>query len=140
MSRAEYSCEWYVRATNLEDTQKCMHAQGQIQLQEIKVKATYEWLQLLLRIIFLDTWRSTPDPRTLMTMVKRKVGVEVSYSTTLRRKHRAIHDLCGTLEEAYNYVFSYLYMLEQLKPGPKKSMLLDGEKRFKYLFFFLSLH
>ena len=77
----------------------------------------------------------TPDPRTLMTLVKRKAGVEVSYSTDLRGKHRAVHDLCGTLEECYKYVFSYLYMLEQLNPGSKTSMLLDGEKRFKYLFF-----
>lgn len=60
--------------------------------------------------------------------------MEVPYSTALRGKHRTVHDLCGTPKEGYKNVFSYLYMLEKVNPCSKTSMLLDGEKRFKYLF------
>ena len=37
-----------------------------------------------------------PNPKTLINLVQRKVGVEVSYSTTLRRKYKAVWVLAYT--------------------------------------------
>ena len=38
----------------------------------------------------------TLNHKTLITLVQRKIGVEVSYSTTLRRKHKAVWVLAYT--------------------------------------------
>ena len=37
-----------------------------------------------------------PNPKTLINLVQRKVGVEVSYSTTLRWKYEAVWVLAYT--------------------------------------------
>nr|VDD60646.1 unnamed protein product [Brassica oleracea] len=49
-----------------------------------------------------------------MDLIKLKLGVTISYSTTLRGKNLAIYELCGRSEESYKMLYSYLYMLEQL--------------------------
>ena len=76
----------------------------------------------------------TPDPKTISSLVKRKAGVEVSYSTSLKGKHKAVNDMRGTPKKGYKNEFSYFYMLEKSNAGTKTSILLDGEKIFKYLF------
>ncbi|XP_009123478.1 uncharacterized protein LOC103848296 [Brassica rapa] len=60
-------------------------------------------------------------------------SVEVSYATCWRGKQQAVADLRDSLEEGYKRLPSYLYMLEKVNPNTKTSLLLDENKRFKYL-------
>uniref|UniRef100_A0A0D2ZRJ8 Uncharacterized protein n=1 Tax=Brassica oleracea var. oleracea TaxID=109376 RepID=A0A0D2ZRJ8_BRAOL len=76
----------------------------------------------------------TPTPKTLVGLVQRRLGVEVSYVTVWRGEKQDVEDICGSPEEGYKKVSSYLYMLEKVNPDSKTSLLLDEEKRFKYLF------
>lgn len=45
--------------------------------------------------------------------------------------------MLGNPKESYSMLYSYLYMLAKVNPGPKTSLVLDEEKRFKYLFIVL---
>ena len=60
--------------------------------------------------------------------------MEVSYATCWRGKQQAVADLRGSPKERYKRLSSYLYMLEKVNPNTKTSLLLDENKRFKYLF------
>ncbi|XP_023634078.1 uncharacterized protein LOC111829361 [Capsella rubella] len=54
----------------------------------------------------------TPRPKIIMELVKAKLGLNVSYSTALTGKVKAVSDLCGTAEESYKMLPCYLHMLE----------------------------
>ena len=76
----------------------------------------------------------TPTAKTLVSLVERKLGVEVSYTTCLRGKNQAVADLRDDPEKGYKILSSYLYMLEKVNPDTQISLLLDEHNRFKYLF------
>ncbi|KFK25985.1 mutator-like transposase [Arabis alpina] len=75
-----------------------------------------------------------PSPKLLVDLVLSKAGVKVSYETTLRRKHLAISIIRGSPEDSYKKLTTYLYMLEKRNVGTITSLLLDKDKRFKYVF------
>ena len=56
----------------------------------------------------------TPTAKTLVGVVERKLGVEVSYTTCLRGKNQAVADLRGDPEKGYKIFPSYLYMSEKV--------------------------
>ena len=148
---AEDGCEWYVKATKVRNSEMFsirryskIHAcsRENSALEKKRTKGNPQMVAAVIKNNF-PGHMETPDPTTLMTLVKRKSGVEVSYSTALRGQHKAVHDRRGTLEEGYKNVFSYLYILEQKKkvyvgaePRFKSEYAIGWrKKRFKYLFF-----
>ena len=50
----------------------------------------------------------TPTAKTLVGLVQRTLGVEVSYATCWRGKQKAVADLRGSPEEGYKRLPSYL--------------------------------
>ena len=52
----------------------------------------------------------------------------------LHGKNLADCDICGSPEESYKLMYSYLYMLEQVNPRTKTCVKLDDACKFKYLF------
>ncbi|XP_056841678.1 uncharacterized protein LOC130494876 [Raphanus sativus] len=76
----------------------------------------------------------TATAKILVSLVKRRLGVEVSYTTCLRGKKQAVADLRGDPEKGYKIFPAYLYMLEKVNPDTRTSLLLDKDNRFRYLF------
>ncbi|CAF2106701.1 unnamed protein product [Brassica oleracea var. botrytis] len=50
----------------------------------------------------------TPTPKTLVGLVQRRLGVEVSYASVWRGKKQDVEDMRGSPEEGYKKVPSYL--------------------------------
>jgi len=69
-----------------------------------------------------------------MELVQTKLGVKVSYSTTLRGKYHAIYDLKGSPEERYKDINCYLYMLKKVNDGTFTYLKLDENDKFQYVF------
>jgi len=69
-------------------------------------------------------------PRVIVELVQTKLGVKVSYSTTLRGNYNAICDLKGSPEESYKDINSYLYMLKKVNDGIITYLKLDENDKF----------
>ncbi|KAG7588865.1 MULE transposase domain [Arabidopsis suecica] len=76
----------------------------------------------------------TPDPKTIMSLVKGRLGLDCSYSTALRGKKQHVSDMRGNPEACYTMLFAYLHMLREMNSVTVTEMELDEEERFKYLF------
>ncbi|XP_013615038.1 PREDICTED: uncharacterized protein LOC106321280 [Brassica oleracea var. oleracea] len=99
----------------------------------VKRKVTPRCVAAIVHKDYLGLYE-TPTAKTLVGLVERKLGVEVSYTTCLRRKNQAVADLRGDPEKGYKILPSYLYMSEKVNPDTKTSLLLDEHNQFKYLF------
>lgn len=77
---------------------------------------------------------NTPKPKSLVGLVQRELGVNVSVTTAWRGRHKAINDLRGSPDESFTRLPSYLHMLEEKNHGTVTYVECDEEKRFKYLF------
>ncbi|CAE6227694.1 unnamed protein product [Arabidopsis arenosa] len=58
----------------------------------------------------------TPDPKTIMTLVKGRLGLDCSYSTALRGKKQHVSDMRGNPEVCYTMLYAYLHMLREVVP------------------------
>nr|VDD24755.1 unnamed protein product [Brassica oleracea] len=138
---ANEGCKWFVRATRIRNSEAFsirtyikMHSCSRATSSTgIKKKATPRCVAAIVHSDYSGLFDTT-TPKTLVGLVQRRLGVEVSYATVWRGKKQAVKDMRGSPQEGYKKVPSYLYMLEKVNPDSRTSLLLDGEKRFKYLF------
>ncbi|XP_010468591.1 PREDICTED: uncharacterized protein LOC104748685 [Camelina sativa] len=140
-------CKWGLRAARVRNTDNfsirrytkmhtCSRA-SQIRTNSIvKRHGTPELVAALLHDHFPGKME-TPTPKMTMDLVKTKLGVNISYSTTLRGKNQAITDLRGSSEDSYKMLYCYLHMLEKVNEGIITRVELDEKERFKYLFIYL---
>ncbi|XP_013639661.1 PREDICTED: protein FAR1-RELATED SEQUENCE 3-like [Brassica oleracea var. oleracea] len=138
---AAEGCKWVVRATKIKNSEafsirtytgmhSCSHATS---FTGTKRKPTPRCVAAIVHTNYPGLYE-TPTAKTLVGLVQRTLGVDVSYATCWRGKQQAVADLRGSPEEGYKRLLSYLYMLEKVNPNTKTSLLLDENKRFKYLF------
>ncbi|KAL0833276.1 hypothetical protein Bca101_085165 [Brassica carinata] len=138
-------CRWYLRAAKLKNSafftirkyrkmHTCFRGEGSI----IK-RGKRGTPSLVASVVHADYpgQFKTPDPNTIINLVKNKLGVKVSYSTALRGKHQAVSDLRGNPEESFARLPSYLYMLEKMNPDTITRLVVDETNQFKYMFFAL---
>ncbi|XP_056864032.1 uncharacterized protein LOC108850274 [Raphanus sativus] len=138
---AAEGCKWVVRATKIKNSEafsirtyikihSCSHATSS---NGIKRKRTPRCVAAIVHMDYPGLFEK-PTLKTLVGLVQRTFGVEMSYATCLRGKQQVVSDWHGSPEEGYKKLTSYLHMLKKVNPNTKTSLLLDSEKRFKYLF------
>ena len=138
---AEEGCEWYIRFSKAKDstrfsvrTYRKLHTCVRSNTATgIKRRGTPRLVATVLHEDYPGQYK-TPTPKSLIGLVQGKHGTTVSYSTAIRGKKLAVSDIRACPEESFKMVYQYLYMLEKVNPGTKTSVVLDEEKRFKYLF------
>ncbi|KAL5549338.1 hypothetical protein UlMin_004569 [Ulmus minor] len=82
-------------------------------------------------------------PRDVMDDMKRKFGVDISYSVAWRGRECAYDNLrLGTPEQSYKLLPGYLHMLMDTNPGSVVNLEVSNGNRFQYLFiaFVASIH
>ncbi|KAL5564417.1 hypothetical protein UlMin_027581 [Ulmus minor] len=82
-------------------------------------------------------------PRDVMDDMKRKFGVDISYSVAWRGRECAYDNLrLGTPEQSYKLLPGYLHMLMDTNPGSVVNLEVSNGNRFQYLFiaFAASIH
>ncbi|KAL5560035.1 hypothetical protein UlMin_036246 [Ulmus minor] len=70
--------------------------------------------------------------------VRERFGVQITYKKAWRAREAAHDTFCGTLEESYTFLPSFLHMLVECNPGTKTDLVLTQEGRFNYFFFALA--
>ncbi|KAL5582889.1 hypothetical protein UlMin_015331 [Ulmus minor] len=74
-------------------------------------------------------------PRDVMDDMKRKFGVDISYSVAWRGRECAYDNLrLGTPEQSYKLLPGYLHMLMDTNPGSVVNLEVSNGNRFQYLF------
>ncbi|KAL5576113.1 hypothetical protein UlMin_017812 [Ulmus minor] len=74
-------------------------------------------------------------PRDVIDDMKRKFGVDISYSVAWRGREYAYENLrLGTPEQSYSLLPGYLHMLRETNPGTVVNLEVGEQDRFKYLF------
>ncbi|KAL0699890.1 hypothetical protein Bca4012_056012 [Brassica carinata] len=138
-------CRWYLRAAKLKNsaffsirTYKKMHtcSRGDASVMKKKKRGTPSLVASVVHADYPGKYK-TPDPKTLISLVKNRLGVKVSYATALRGKNKALSDLRGNPEESFARLPSYLYMLEKMNPDTITRLEVDEKNQFKYMFFAL---
>ncbi|KAL5574090.1 hypothetical protein UlMin_023687 [Ulmus minor] len=82
-------------------------------------------------------------PRDVMDDMKRKFGVDISYSVAWRGRECAYDNLrLGTPEQSYKLLPGYLHMLMATNPGSVVNLEVTDGNKFQYLFiaFAASIH
>ncbi|KAL5558468.1 hypothetical protein UlMin_034679 [Ulmus minor] len=82
-------------------------------------------------------------PRDVMDDMKRKFGVDISYSVAWRGRECAYENLrLGTLKQSYKLPPGYLHMLMATNPGSVVNLEVSDGNKFQYLFiaFAASIH
>ncbi|KAL5581631.1 hypothetical protein UlMin_014073 [Ulmus minor] len=82
-------------------------------------------------------------PRDVMDDMKRKFGVDISYSVAWRGRECAYENLrLGTPEQSYKLLPGYLHMLMATNPGSVVNLEVSDGNKFQYLFiaFAASIH
>ncbi|KAL5560476.1 hypothetical protein UlMin_036687 [Ulmus minor] len=82
-------------------------------------------------------------PRDVMDDMKRKFGVDISYSVAWRGRECAYDNLrLGTPEQSYKLLPGYLHMLMATNPGSVVNLEVSDGNKFQYLFiaFAASIH
>ena len=138
---AAEGCKWGVRATKINNseafsirTYRNMHSCSRVTSNTGKKrKVTPRCVAAIVHKDYPGLYE-TPTAKILVGLVKRRLGVEVSYTTCLRGKKQAVADLRGDPEKGYKILPAYLYMLEKVNPDTRTSLLLDKHNRFRYLF------
>ncbi|KAG7580891.1 Zinc finger SWIM-type [Arabidopsis suecica] len=141
-SQASMGCEWYLRVARIKKSDfwsvrvhKNMHTCSRCEESTtyFKQKGTPRLVASVLHEDFRGQLE-TPDPKTIMTLVKGRLGLDCSYSTALRGKKQHVSDMRGNPEVCYTMLYAYLHMLREVNPGTVTEVELDAEDRFKYLF------
>lgn len=69
------------------------------------------------------------NARDIMTDMKEKHGVTISYKKAWMAKEQALNEIQGTIEESYACLPSYLHMLKEKNPGTVTYLEKDEENR-----------
>ncbi|KAL5576595.1 hypothetical protein UlMin_018294 [Ulmus minor] len=74
-------------------------------------------------------------PKDVMDDIRRKFGVDISYTVAWRGREYAYENLrLGTPEQSYRILPGYLHMLRETNPGTVVNLETGNENRFMYLF------
>ena len=73
-------------------------------------------------------------PRDIITDIRNKYGVQISYDKAWRVREFALNSIMGSLEESYGALPCYCYMLEQKNSRTITDIVTDVDNQFKYLF------
>ncbi|XP_010436832.1 PREDICTED: uncharacterized protein LOC104720651 [Camelina sativa] len=134
-------CQWYLRAGKGKNSYcfkvkvyRRMHTcdQSDLSTTDCKKPGTPRLIASVLHEDY-PAQLDTPTPKNIMGIVRGRLGMHCSYSTTWRGKKQHVSDVRGSHEKSYTDLHSYLYMLEQVNPGTVTSVEVD-KNRFKYLF------
>ncbi|KAL9840729.1 putative transposase, MuDR, plant, Zinc finger, SWIM-type, MULE transposase [Arabidopsis thaliana] len=140
---AKESCSWRLRASNISTTDifsirryNKMHSCTRLSKGSSRLRKRKGNPQLVAALLHdhFPGQLETPVPSIIMELVQTKLGVKVSYSTTLRGKYHAIYDLKGSPEESYKDINCYLYMLKKVNDGTVTYLKLDENDKFQYVF------
>ncbi|KAK3230056.1 hypothetical protein Dsin_001937 [Dipteronia sinensis] len=82
---------------------------------------------------FVDPGRNI-RPKYIMTDMKDKHGINLTYNKAYRSKDRALHSVFGDPWESFKTLPSYFHMLEKSNPRTKTKNENDRKNRFKYGF------
>ncbi|KAL5554014.1 hypothetical protein UlMin_041415 [Ulmus minor] len=119
----DISCSWRVRAKRLEDFKKVRYRQ-----------ATSWVVGECVKKRLINPGRVF-KPRDVIDDMKRKFGVDISYSVAWRGREYAYENLrLGTPEQSYSLLPGYLHMLRETNPGTVVNLEVGEQDRFKYLF------
>ena len=83
---------------------------------------------------FTDPVKIIRRPNDIISKVRNKSGVELSYQKSWRSKEKVLEILNGTDEDAYPFMPSLAYMLESCNPGSIVALETDEEDRLLYFF------
>ncbi|KAK3212656.1 hypothetical protein Dsin_017362 [Dipteronia sinensis] len=72
--------------------------------------------------------------KDIMTDMKDKHGINLTYNKAYRSKDRALHSVFGDPWESFKTLPAYFHMLEKSNPGTKTKIETDRKNRFKYGF------
>ncbi|KAK3204537.1 hypothetical protein Dsin_018583, partial [Dipteronia sinensis] len=73
-------------------------------------------------------------PKDIMTDMKDKHGINLTYNKAYRSKDRALHSVFGDPWESFKTLPVYFHKLEKSNPGTKTKIETDRKNRFKYGF------
>ncbi|KAK3222302.1 hypothetical protein Dsin_009327 [Dipteronia sinensis] len=82
---------------------------------------------------FVDPGRNI-RPKDIMTGMKDKHGINLTYNKAYRSKDRALHSVFGDPWESFKTLPAYFHMFEKSNPGTKTKIETDRKNRFKYGF------
>ncbi|XP_070025520.1 uncharacterized protein [Nicotiana sylvestris] len=74
-------------------------------------------------------------PKFVISEMKRAHGIDVGYGNAWHAIQKGLSLLRGTIEQNYEQLASYLYMIEQKNTGSYTNIQRDAENRFVYMFF-----
>ncbi|CAN7052813.1 uncharacterized protein LOC103853603 [Brassica rapa] len=142
---AKEGCKWFVRVAKLTNSD-LWSVRSYIKQHRCSVVTTRTLpnrrrgtQQIVASILAQDYPGSfdTPRPKALIDLVHQRVAVEVSYTTAYRGRRLAANKVRGTPEESYSLLYCYMHMLEQVNPDTITRVVVDEDKKFKYLFWAL---
>jgi len=76
----------------------------------------------------------TPPPKSIMSIVRGRMGLHFLYATAWRGKKQHISDVRGSPEKSYTNLYSYLYVLKEVNPETISYVEVDAQQKFKYFF------
>ncbi|KAK1587791.1 hypothetical protein Q3G72_016837 [Acer saccharum] len=82
---------------------------------------------------FVDPGRNL-RPKDIITDMKDKHGINLTYNKAYRSKDRALHSVFGDPWESFKTLPAYFHMLEKSNLGTKTKIATDKQNRFKYGF------
>ena len=136
---AKKSCSWCLRASNIRNTYifsirryNKIHSCIGLSKNSSRIRKRKGNSQLVAALIHdkFPGQMDTPVPRIIMELVQTKLGVKISYSTTLMRKYHAVCDLKDSPKKSYKDINSYLYMLKNVNDGTITYLKLDQNDKF----------
>ncbi|KAL5562493.1 hypothetical protein UlMin_032240 [Ulmus minor] len=143
------SCSWKVRAKKLVESEYWMVTKYEknhtcpTDFKPVRHRQATSWVvgECVKRIL-INPGR-VYKPRDVMDDMKRKFGVDISYSVAWRGRECAYNNLrLGTPEQSYKLLPGYLHMLMDTNPGSVVNLEVSDGNKFQYLFiaFVASIH
>ncbi|KAA0057223.1 protein FAR-RED ELONGATED HYPOCOTYL 3-like [Cucumis melo var. makuwa] len=77
-------------------------------------------------------------PKDIVHFIRVEHGLSICYQKAWRAREAALDDICGSLEDSYNMLPRFAYILELNNPGSVIKYKVDVDGRFLYFFMALS--
>jgi hypothetical protein len=133
-------CDWRIRAYLLEDTSyfqvsyfKDEHTCSRTQTFPHIRQANKKVLGEVVKNQIKDSGRSY-RPKDIMTDIKQRFKINISYSQAWRAKSFALELLTGSPEDSFSKLPIYCHNLKKTNPGTVTHILTDSEGRFEMFF------
>ncbi|XP_062103819.1 uncharacterized protein LOC133814932 [Humulus lupulus] len=134
------TCSWFVRASKYKD-QDIFKVRKCIPNHTFSVKIVMEdhrqAKSIVIGELIKNKYKSIKrnyTPNDIMKDMNDDYGVTMGYTKAWRSREKALRLVRGSLDDSYQKLQMYLYMLKQANPGTITHLLTDKEDRFKYLY------